>query len=80
MKRVVWYFEEGLMVTCLNRYFTPERVKVIQQVGAVAAYRNLGVFQILSKMGREEGVRAYWKGNGTLKRVVWYFEEGGVLR
>jgi hypothetical protein len=45
-----------------------ERLKIFNQVGAISASASLynkGVWRSLTNMYRDEGVRGFYKGNGT---------------
>jgi solute carrier family 25 phosphate transporter 23/24/25/41 len=56
----------GALAGALSRTVTSplERLKVMKQVQATNTKYN-GIFAALARMYREEGLRGYWKGNGT---------------
>ena len=56
----------GAFAGALSRTLTSplERLKVLKQVQSHNTKYN-GIFSALATMYREEGIRSYWKGNGT---------------
>lgn len=57
----------GAVAGAVSRTVTSplERLKVMRQVQATGTKYQTGLFQAFVQMYREEGIRAYWKGNGT---------------